>query len=472
MAERAGNWLRVSKNENQDELNQTRDNEKWISDHKYEPVKTYRLRKSAYKGQHNDRLEEVIRDMQDGTITVLVVWQSSRIERRGVWNAFDLARRVKQAGGRIEYSAPGDRYLNEANEMSDVQLAMAAWKDNKESKDKSERVRIAQDVIRENSAVLGRLTYGYRIAGDRKDKHPVTHKPEADVIREAIDRYLNRGESLAVICDDFNARGIPGPSGRKWLVSTLGRLLRNPTIAGVQMNNRDAKDQKSVIILEFDGIITWPEHEALVARLNSRAHRKGIAPFNVFMMTGLLSDEAGHQMYGKRSRYNYCYACRKGCTFSVRIEDLDAEVTDAVMEMYGALPHMVRKLVPGTNYLDQIGRRKFAISHLDPESDEDEARRAVLKEEIRQYRLLPTTEDHVDWVPGGQTVGEHWQSLSTAGRHDWLIENGWKVSVSKVGGELVTSIDAGFTAEVSADRQAQSLGFPVTEYQRALKDGA
>src|SRR5215831_10942859 len=100
MAERAGNWLRVSKNENQDELNQARDNEKWISDHGYQQVRTYQLRKSAYKGDHEKVIDEVIRDMQDGTITVLVVWQSSRIERRGVWSAFDLARRVKAAGGR------------------------------------------------------------------------------------------------------------------------------------------------------------------------------------------------------------------------------------------------------------------------------------------------------------------------------------------------------------------------------------
>lgn len=471
MAERAGNWLRVSKNENQDELNQARDNEKWISDHGYTSAKTYRLRKSAYKGMHEDMLQEVIRDMQDGTITVLVAWQSSRIERRGVWNAFDLARRVKQAGGRIEYSAPGDRYLNEANDMSDVQLAMVAWKDNKESKDKSERVRIAQDTIRENKAVLGRLTYGYRIAGDRKDKHPVICEPEADVIHEASDRYLNRGESLAVICADFNARGIPGPLGRKWLVSTLGRLLRNPTIAGVQMNNRDGKDQQS-IILEFDGIITWPEHEALVARLNSRAHRKGIAPFNVFLMTGLLIDEAGHKMYGKRSRYNYCYACRQGCKFSVRIEDLDAKVTAAIMDLYGALPHKVRKLVPGTNYLDQIGRRKFAISQLDPESDEDEARRAALKEEIRQYRLLPTTDDHVDWVPSGQTVGEYWQSLSTAGRHDWLFENGWKVHVFKTDDRWSCTIHVApqFLSEVVSMEQItipQSGPWAVATYAKA-----
>lgn len=50
--------------------------------------------------------------------------QSSRIERRGAWSVFDLARRVHDAGGRIEYVQ--DSYLNDTNEMSDVMLALAA----------------------------------------------------------------------------------------------------------------------------------------------------------------------------------------------------------------------------------------------------------------------------------------------------------------------------------------------------------
>lgn len=53
---------------------------------------SYRLHgKSASKGKHAAVLDQAVADMEAGLHTVLVVWQSSRIERRGAWNAFDLA---------------------------------------------------------------------------------------------------------------------------------------------------------------------------------------------------------------------------------------------------------------------------------------------------------------------------------------------------------------------------------------------
>jgi DNA invertase Pin-like site-specific DNA recombinase len=463
MADRAGRWLRVSKNEGQDERNQEHDIDKWIADHEYEPAADYRLRKSAYKGMHVQMLDQVITDMQDKVINVLVVWQSSRIERRGAVSVFDLVSRVHRAGGRIEFAAPGDQYLNESNDMSDALLAFAASKDHKESKDKSERVRAAQVEIRANKGVLGRLTYGYRAVGNRKDKHPVIYEPEARVVREAVERYLDRGESLAVICDDFNARGILGPTGKPWIVSTLGRLLRNPTLAGRQMNNRD-NGEETTTILEFEGIITYPQHEQLVERLDSRAHRQGISPANVFMLTGVLFDDAGHPMYGKLSRYNYCYACRKGCGISVRVEEADAEVTRLVLDLFGHQPHMVRKLVPGKNYLDQIARKRQDIRELDPEAEDYDSKLAKLRAELAELRSLPSEPDHVDWVLSGKSIAEHWQSLSIAARRDWLKENGWKVTASKheSGGVLLT-IDP--TARGWGET-AGTLGWPIEEWKR------
>src|SRR5262249_40398556 len=158
-------------------------------------------------GKHIEMLDRMIADMQDGKITVLVVWQSSRIERRGAYNVFDLAGKVQKAGGRIEYCAPSDQYLNDTNDMSDVMLALAASRDHKESQVKSERVRISQDRIRENKGVLGKLPYGYRAVGDKYSKRVVIVPAEAEIVTEAKDRYL-AGETLQEICDDFNARGV------------------------------------------------------------------------------------------------------------------------------------------------------------------------------------------------------------------------------------------------------------------------
>src|ERR1700730_4008375 len=122
MRDKAGLWQRVSTG-GQDEASQLPDLTRWCESHDYDIAKSYVLHgKSASKGQQDKHIDEAIRDMQDGTITVLVVWQSSRIERRGAYSVFDLSRRVREAGGRIEYVK--DAYLNDVNDMSDVMLAL------------------------------------------------------------------------------------------------------------------------------------------------------------------------------------------------------------------------------------------------------------------------------------------------------------------------------------------------------------
>src|ERR1035438_9476636 len=161
MREQAGIWQRVSTG-GQDEASQLPDLVRWCASHDYEQTKSYVLHgKSASKGKHQSALDEVIRDMQDGVITVLVVWQSSRIERRGAYSVFDLARRVREAGGRIEYVK--DAYLNDTNEMSDVMLALAATKDRQKSRDISEQVTAKQAALRAAGSAVGRAPWGYSI---------------------------------------------------------------------------------------------------------------------------------------------------------------------------------------------------------------------------------------------------------------------------------------------------------------------
>jgi hypothetical protein len=264
--------------------------------------------------------------------------------------------------------------------------------------------------------------------------------------------------------------GAPRRDGGRWIVSSLGRLLRNPGIAGRQMNNRDGGGER-LTVLEFDPIITWPEHDALVARLDSRAHRVGISPSNVFMLTSIIRDTNGHPMYGHLGRTKYTYHCRKGCGYGVPMEAADNEISSEVIDLFGSLPHTVRRVIPGENYSDQIARRRQDIRELDPEGDDE--RRTELRAEIEYYRSLPSKPDTVSWVPSGETIAEHWQLLDIAGRRDWLRENCWKVTAIKDdempdGWRL--NIDVGWTANIGGDQQVRSLGVPVDEYWRALAE--
>jgi len=195
------------------------------------------------------------------------------------------------------------------------------------------------------------------------------YEPEAAVIREARDRYLN-GESTAAICADFNARGIPSPvwkgePGKRWIDSTLGRLLRNPATAGRRMNSQ----RKT--ILTYVGILTWAEHEQLVAKLDSRAYRKGIAPFNVTLLTGVLFDVNGHPMYRTLSRNRVPqYMCRKGCAISAPMAEIDALFSDDIQRLFGGQKQRVSRIIPASNHFEEIARLRQDRSELDDLADD------------------------------------------------------------------------------------------------------
>jgi DNA invertase Pin-like site-specific DNA recombinase len=339
---------------------------------------------------------------------------------------------------------------------------VSSWNDGAEAAHRewandSRRYKRMQKQRRSNNELTGRAPYGYRITGilcgqtpcrcsERKiDDHKTLtiYEPEAEIVREAVRRYLD-GETLKQIADDLNTRG-----GRKWHVSTLAKMLHSPSIAGRRMDNYEGRDKtrERKTILRYQGIIEWTEHEQLVARLDSRAHRKGISPQNVFLLTGLIFDVSGHPMYGQKFNaktpwfYYYCRQCANG---GMRVDDADAEANDLITFVYGKEPHEVRRVIPGNNYFEQIARLRQDRAELDDLSPEYEDRHAALTAEIRRLAVLPAEPDSVEWVPSDVTVAEHWRTLDTGGRRDWLKERHyifiaykagslWNLSMQRVG---------------------------------------
>ena len=367
----------------------------------------------------------MIADMKAGVISVLVVWQSGRIERRGAYNAFDLARRVRDAGGRIEYV--DDQHLNGTNEMSDVLLALAATGDKKYSENISKNTKHGHDRSRANNASIGRAPYGYRNTGEVKyHKGLVAEASEAAVIREATRRYL-AGETIDGLCDDFNARGIPSPTwkgqpGKHWHGKTLAALLRSPSIAGRRVNAGGKTEY------EYAPIISWQDHLKLVARLNSRAHRKGISPGNVALLTSLLTDDAGHAMPRIKAWQGVpLYYCRKpGCHTSVNLAAMDARVN--AMFLRWEWPETRNELVPGENHAEEIARLQQDRSELDDITDPAgyDQRHAELTAEIRRLAALPAEPDRMVPVETGRTMGQAWEGMTDAAKRDYVKSLGLK----------------------------------------------
>ena len=152
----------------------------------------------------------------------------------------------------------------------------------RESAVKSARVREAQD----REARKGRRTgggqrwFGYtRIyANPDEPNHKKRHilreeinPVEAEAIRDAAIRLLDRGESVASIARDWTARGIRPVTAKQWWPTTIVGMLISPRLAGL----REWQGQKYPAE-GWPAIIDVDTHERLVKLFADPARRKHV----------------------------------------------------------------------------------------------------------------------------------------------------------------------------------------------------
>ncbi len=401
-----GAWIRVS-TADQSEESQVPDVERYCADHDYRIVKRYELNdRSAYKGEQEERQREALGDVRAGEIQAVVAWASDRVERRGAEATLRIYRLFREAGGRLE--SVQEPQLNTTD--PELMLAITGWKDQQESKRKSERVRIAFDTIKANGAVYGGVPYGFAITGTKYQKHMVPDAIEAAVIREAVDRYLNKGESLRTICRDFERRGIQPPKGKRWEAHTLSRILRNPAIVG-----RKA-DASGNTVVRCQPIITRQQFNRIDNHMASRARRKGVpSTKDQAMLTSVIACiVCGGKAYAFRYQTGASYyGCRSGrCRNMIRMDLADARVTDWIIT-HRSYEITKRRLIEGHNHQDEIDNVRQDIKELDPEADDYDERLTGLRAELKRLRSLPAVPDRTELVGTGELVSDAWPTWTT-----------------------------------------------------------
>ena len=172
---------------------------------------------------------------------VIIAAKQDRLSRADWRDEGDL-RRWAEDHGKILYIVDrnlrwppreGPQYEDDVERWNrGAEDAYREWANTSRRYKRMQRGRIADNYL------VGRATYGYeRVpAEDGGGMTMVIYEPHARIVREAVDRYL-AGESTAKIRDDFNARGIPPPMGKRWHQVTLSNLLRNPALAGRRMDS-------------------------------------------------------------------------------------------------------------------------------------------------------------------------------------------------------------------------------------------
>jgi len=431
-AERTARWFRVS-TVVQDERNQEPDVDSWIESHGYKLAEcgpngdgTYRLKASASKGKHQKMLDVMIQDMREGLFTVLVVWKSNRIERRGAYSAFDLARKVRDAGGRIEYVQ--DAYLNDTNSMSDVMLALAASKDKQYTDDLRDNALRNARRIRSNNGVLTCLPWGYLTAGERYSKSAVP----TDTCREYWPQVLERcitGDSCRTIASWLDAEGIKPIRGGKWDEGVIRRYIRNPVYCGRRLGWKDAPLLPAEAVVPVD---MWVQaSEALSHRPKRGPRTSRVNPVKP-LLASLKCVRCGSPMYrihaGSRDGGAYFYyRCagsgpqRKGCGNAVPLTPAETIVSGLMFNSNER--YRIRQWVEGASWDAEIADLLLQLQALDPESEQDELQRPVMLAQLREYRRKNKEEATTGgwkYIYAKGTVGDFFDRLDADGRRAYL----------------------------------------------------
>jgi DNA invertase Pin-like site-specific DNA recombinase len=194
---------------------------------------------SAFNGRKRPAYEQMLTDIEAGTITGVIAWHPDRLHRRlaeleryiSVCEAHGVENQTVTAGI-WDLSTPSGRMVSRT-------LGTAAAY---ESEHKSERIKAA----RIQQARNGRHHGGIRCYGYQKDGMTVVPGEAAEIVSAC--KLVAEGASLRSIVADMNARGVSTVTGkRRWTSQQLRQTLRSPRIAGYSTH-------KGVIV----GTAAWP----------------------------------------------------------------------------------------------------------------------------------------------------------------------------------------------------------------------
>jgi DNA invertase Pin-like site-specific DNA recombinase len=430
VATSVGILYRVS-SDGQDEENQVPELESHCADRGYRINRRYTLHdKSAYHGEHEEDLAQVLEDVSKGIIKIVVIAHSSRIDRRDPDVAAFYHMLIKRAGGQLE--SVREPMFGKDDISGRVITMLAQWGNNEYSKTLAGHVRAGHDRIRANrpngTGLLGRAPFGYEIQGEKFHKVLVPTTLGDRYVPEMFSRIIS-GESLATVARWLNAEGVPTScktNNRRqatqgtWTASTVRQIIRNTAYKG-QM-----RDSNHDVVGTCKAMVSAAVFRQAAERLDKFPKR---GPENIankaLLISHLFCATCKSPMYkvtgGAKHPYYRCSGKlaedHKSCVM-LRMDALDALVNQAMCA--DDTPIMELTLVEGKNYDDEIDLIGAQIKALDPLADDYAERHADLMAELQRLRDLDTTPDEWREEPTGETYGGQWAESDTAGRRALL----------------------------------------------------
>lgn len=193
--------------------------------------------------------------------------------------------------------------FNPDHDMQQGMLTLfAKW----ESATKSRRIcDMVQDRV-DHGLGLGSdfASFGYEGVGEPRSRKMTVVESEAKLIRDAAEQIINGTGSLASVCKEWEASGVPTSRGGKWQTRTIKGILMSPRIAGYRVHKGEIarKGEWEPILDE----VTWRR----LCKVLSQNQKRG-PKASPRLLTGILECGVCGRTLGstKRSSGSYGYIC-------------------------------------------------------------------------------------------------------------------------------------------------------------------
>lgn len=163
-----------------------------------------------------------------------------------------------------------------------------------------------KDRFQRGEMILGAKVYGYR---KTRENRLVIYPPEAQIVKEIFETYVQGNISTVRIAKELNARNLPSPSGGAWRNSQILYILRNEKYYGDMILQKTYMEggTKKVNRGEKDRYYVEGSHEPIVSRelwmrvqeiRTKRANSKLVgAPQKSYPFTGIIRCECCGSVY-------------------------------------------------------------------------------------------------------------------------------------------------------------------------------
>ncbi|HSZ43996.1 MAG TPA: recombinase family protein [Streptosporangiaceae bacterium] len=312
-----------------------------------------------------------------------------------------------------------------------VNISSAEWENT------STRYRRMQQHLRSSGALVGRPPFGYRITGEANAKTLEPDPDQAAAVQAVAAMYLS-GQPLRELCTWLDEQGIRPRTIDHWTRSSLGKLFRNETLTGRR------KDASGRTLLRVAPILDRETWEQLQAELDRKARRRGGPPRDTALLTGIVvchrcSGPMYRQVHKKEENRSYPYYRCFGpsgtgtkCRNMWPLPELEARLDKYMVTTLARWPRYETVVIRGHDHAAEIAEVETDLRELDFDDPEFAANQQALLAERNRLRGLGTTPDVVRRERAGDTIGGHWQTLTTdADRRAFLLRLGMTIRAAR-----------------------------------------